>query len=323
MSNSKAILKLVVPMMITLWALYGCDDSPRQAPQPTPTASPAYLAIPPIGKPTIADAVGVDASQLLDQAQAAMSHLKTYHVSMTSERDLATPAPTPSSHNDEMMLKSIALEADVMLPDKERVIEDVGRKGSFTAITIGRDSYFKQPTWSNFMKDRFSEPKSGDAMSGPLLSVAVSGGFDTPAQLASFRQGVSSFSVVGDERIDGIETTHIRLLYDLGRTDSLTNKMIDDAFDKIGEGLSDGTPAPTRTPGSLGKITRDLWIAKTTKKQSEKYLACVEGASLKADCGDKLCSVERHREPPNPSLNAVFRQSDVRLAHVWDFSDCF
>jgi hypothetical protein len=260
------ITTLLTLLALFMLPLYGCDDRQPQATQPTPAPTSTQPILPvPSEKPTEASLPSNPALALLAEAQNAMSHLKTYHVSMTTEGDVATPAPTPSPDSDGAFLIPVALEGDVALPDKERVLANVGRASDFVSITIGGNRYIKQPAWDNFMERPLPAPKAGDPMSGPLIDIAMQGAFDTPSQIWTFTKSVTAFSVVGDETMDGVDTIHIRLLLDLGRTDDLVHKSMENTFNKIGAGLNDSTPVPTSTPGSLGQITRDLWIAKATK----------------------------------------------------------
>ena len=134
---------------------------------------------------------------------------------------------------------SLSAEGDSEPPDKMRLNVEMGALGNLETIQIGKQSYTKLAGQDSYVQ---TESTGGSNIIGGL------GGATDPEGFANFTQNADSVSVVGDEKVDGVDTTHISFAYDL---------------DKAMESGELGTDVAT--PGaSMGKANGDVWIEKST-----------------------------------------------------------
>jgi hypothetical protein len=124
-------------------------------------------------------------------------------------------------------------EGDFVLPDKARLNVTSGA-GQTKVIIVGGDAYTQVPGSDAYYK----VPGAG---SGFLQ------GTQTSASLADLASGAT---VVGDETMDGVDTTHIKFTYNL-------DKAADQAAQAAGE--ANATPST-----GLGTADADVWVEKST-----------------------------------------------------------
>src|SRR3954453_8014701 len=241
---------LTAGAIMTGLLLYGCGSEPTATPVPAPTdtvAPPTATTAPPtattaaVVAPTAtaagASGLGVPggtkltgpAADLLTKSSEAMKDLKTFHFTIETSGD-------PNSPN------AVKGEGDFEQPDKAHLnIQVPGvQGGSVEMIVIGQDTYMKQPGSESYID------LSG--MGNPLGGV---NGLNQPQQLANFATFASSANIVGDETIDGAETSKIEFTYDLGQSAAAAAQ-------------ASGVAA-TPDPALQGqKSTGNIWIEKST-----------------------------------------------------------
>ena len=151
----------------------------------------------------ISNSSGGEALDLLTSSGKAMQGVKTYHMSMKVE----TAAGTSN------------IEADVEVPDKYRMNVEAGGVSS-EVIIIGNTTYTKIPG-----TDQYAETP-GDASTMTQAN---------PSEIANVAQNAT---IVGDETLNGVDTTHVRYSVNVDDT--------------------------TGTTGASGKTEADVWIEKST-----------------------------------------------------------
>jgi len=158
-----------------------------------------------------------DAAGILHQSSAAMKDVKSYHLVLkTSSGGVESTG-----------------EGDFVLPDKARLNVTSGAS-QVQVIIVGGDGYTQIPGSDAYYK----VPGAG---AGFLQGTA------TTASLADVATGAT---IVGDETMDGVDTTHIKFTYSL-------DKAADQAAQAAGQ--------PNATPSSgLGEATADVWVEKST-----------------------------------------------------------
>ncbi len=143
---------------------------------------------------------GGEAMDLLTRSADAMKNLKSYHMSMQLES-----AGTTTS-----------IEGDVELPDKYRLNIDAGGGVSTETIIVGGSSYTKMPGTDQYVASPFNSSLLDAANTSDIADVA------------------QNATVVGDETLDGVDTTHVKY----------------------------SANDPTGTSGATGDV--DAWIEKST-----------------------------------------------------------
>jgi outer membrane lipoprotein-sorting protein len=182
------------------------------------------------------------AADLLRESEQAMKDVKSYHASMIIEAAGA----------------SFNAEADFVLPDRSRMMMDMGALGNSETIVIGSESYTKLPG-----TDSYTQVTTGQQNTN----------------VASFLPFAEDATIVGDETIDGVDTTHVTFTYD---ADAALRKMMED------QGQT-----PT-TDVTLGKATADIWIDKATK-QIRRYKYADQN-------GTTTMTFSKFNEPVNPPI---------------------
>lgn len=182
-----------------------------------PSATSTVVSSTTGGSTTGASGAGMD---LLNKADAAMKGVKSYHLVMKT---------------DAGGVGAVQAEGDFMLPDNARLTMDLGSGlGKTEMIIIGQDSYIKNPAGDGYI----STGSTGMGMTQSL----------SPSQFSSLAQGAQNVSVVGDETIDGVSTTHLKFSYDMGKMAAQS-------------ATAAGQPTPA---GLTGTATADMWIEKDT-----------------------------------------------------------
>jgi LppX_LprAFG lipoprotein len=160
---------------------------------------------------------GGSAADILRNSSKAMQGVKSFHIVLKTEAAGV----------------SATGEGDFVLPDKARLTMDSGAAGKTQIILIGGSMYSQVPG-----SDAYLELPGGNS---PLSSLA---GATTMADLAE------NATVVGDETLDGVNTTHVKFTYSA-----------DKAMAMAMQAAGQATP----TPGtSLGEVNADVWVEKST-----------------------------------------------------------
>jgi outer membrane lipoprotein-sorting protein len=229
MKRIKHAITLASLVAISAIGLYGCGGENPTAVVVQPTATTAVeqatattaLAASTATTASVADATATTASggtgsvsgsadDILRQSGQVMSGVKSYHIILKTE---AAGISTSG-------------EGDFVLPDKARMTMDSGAAGKTQLIVIGNTIYTQVPG-----SDAYIELPG---TSSPL------GAASDPAALANLAQNAT---VVGDETVDGVNTTHITFSYD-------ANKSLESA------GVTPTT--------DLGTVNADIWVEKST-----------------------------------------------------------
>jgi hypothetical protein len=158
-----------------------------------------------------------DAISILQQSSTAMKGAKSYHIVLKTS---ASGAETSA-------------EGDFVLPDMAR-LNITSTQGTAQVIVIAGDVYTQVPGSDAY----FKVPGAGAG----LLQ-----GAQTSASLADLATGAT---VVGDETVDGVNTTHIKFTYNL-------DKAADQAAQSLGQ--TNATPST-----GLGEANADVWVEKST-----------------------------------------------------------
>ena len=126
-------------------------------------------------------------------------------------------------------------EGDFVLPGTSRIALN-GTTGKIEMIVIDNNVYMKQPGSEQYM----ALPASGAG----LGNIA---GATNPSETSSLLQLADTATVVGDEKVDNVDTSHISFTYNV---------------DKAAQ-MAAGSAAATVVPTTGGKMaTGDLWIDK-------------------------------------------------------------
>ena len=177
------------------------------------TATTAMAAEPTTGTGT---GNSSDALALLKDSAAAMKNVKTFHIKLVVDSAGAT--------NN--------IEGDMQLPDKMRLTAVAGGQ-TIQIIVIGGSSYTQIPG-------------GGDSyIEGPFDSSLL-----TTTDTTAIGDYAQSATVVGDETIDGVSTTHVKFSYD-------ADKAAQAALAAL------GTPTTAAT-STLGMADAEMWIEKGT-----------------------------------------------------------
>ncbi len=231
MKRFKHAITLATLVAVSVIGLYGCGGDTSTATPVAPTATTAAAAAPTDtavvqAAPTATTATtsgngggnkSGDAMSLLRQSGTAMKGIKSYHIVLQS--DMAGSSTTG--------------EGDLQLPDKLRMSIDLGASGKSEIIVIGADTYTKIP--------------GGDSYYHSTGGQKVLGSTANTSALADFAQGAT---IVGDETLDGVDTTHVKVSYDA---------------DKAADQAAQAAGLPNATPSTgLGMVNAEVWIEKST-----------------------------------------------------------
>lgn len=169
-----------------------------------------------------------EALDVLQQSATAMKDLKSYHIVLESSAGG----------------QSTTAEGDIEVPDKTRLVVETPQ-GDTEVIIIGDKAYTLLPG-----TDQYLETDSG-----------LMGG--TPnTNPAGFAQVAQDAEVVGDEQVDGADTTHVKFSFDLQAAAAASSQ-------------ASGQP----TPEGLGDLAQaDAWIEKDTGFMRKlSYTAQIQG----------------------------------------------
>jgi outer membrane lipoprotein-sorting protein len=239
MDKVKKVIGLVCLAVLFAIGLYGCGGDNSTATPLQPTATTAAVAAPtnttaPVAAPTDTTAAASeptattattsggggnsgDAASLLQQSSTAMKSVKSYHIVLkTSSGGTETTA-----------------DGDFALPDKARlVISSTG--GQTTVLIVGGDAYTQVPGSDGYYKV-------------PGAGAGFLQGTSTTASLADVAENAT---VVGDETLDGVATTHVKFSYNQDKATAMAAQAA-------------GQPIPTPSV-TLGEASADAWVEKST-----------------------------------------------------------
>ena len=142
-------------------------------------------------------------------------------------------------------------------------------EGNVDIIIVGNDAYAKAPGANGYV----AIPLGGYNVGGV-----------TPAQLVILLNSAQGGQVVGDEQMQGVNTTHITFTYD-------TNKVVSEMAQLAGQ----PTPAPLVSPGAT---TVDAWVEKSTGYIVQYKSSVNMGAGMLAS----TVVLSKFNEPVNPPI---------------------
>jgi LppX_LprAFG lipoprotein len=173
-----------------------------------------------------ADALGV-----LRGSAAAMKDIKSYHIVLESEAGG----------------QSTTAEGDIEVPDKTRLVLQTPQ-GETEVLVIGDKAYTRLPG-----TDQYLETDSG-----------LMGGGAANTNPAGFAEVAQDAEVVGDEQLDGVDTTHVKFNFDLQAAAAASSE-------------ASGQP----TPEGIGDMAKaDAWIEKGTGFMRKlSYEADIQGTT--------------------------------------------
>jgi len=186
-------------------------------------------------------------ADLFSRAEQAMRGVTTYHMSIQT---------------DSQGIKSQS-EADVEVPDKMRMLVKT-EAGDTELIMIGGESYTQVPGTDTY------------------LSIPVGADMGSLRDSTSVLAFADTAEIVGDETIDGVDTTHVRFSYDQ---------------DKASQEMAEDANLPTAVPGTLGRANAEVWIAKSTS-YFHKYMVTTTGQAA----GTTTITFSNYNEPITPPI---------------------
>lgn len=300
MKNPKSIAATGLLALSLSAALYGCGapESPTPAPTVPPAtatlAPPTETPLPPsptAPQPTATIAAPVDtptpeslgpggmsitgpAADLMAKSSAAMKALTSYHFTIQNTVNRIGGS------------QAVNGEGDFQAPDKRRITMKITAQGNTEIITIGNDMFFKMPGSQSYT-----------ALSGPANPLGSLGAASTTQDTTAIAQASESADIVGDEQVEGADTTHIKFTYDVDKALAL--------------GMQNG-PATASTPGpvaSLGKANGEMWIEKSTGYMRKLTISSAvpdtaAGSGTPAANGTSVVQVvfSKFNEPVNPPI---------------------
>ncbi|MEO8286740.1 MAG: LppX_LprAFG lipoprotein [Chloroflexota bacterium] len=238
MNKVKHAIALASLVTISAIGLYGCggDSATPTAVAPTattaaiveptattatmeePTATTATMEEPTATTGSVSNSGGDNNSDALGRLKSsgeAMKSVKSYHIVIKGETSGV----------------STTTEGDVLLPDKMRLNVDTGA-GKTEMIIVGSNAYMLLPG-----TDAYTEIPG---LSSPM-GAATTTGFEDYAQDAK---------IVGDETIDGVDTTHITFSYDANKAAAAAAQ-------------SSGQVVPTPST-DMTLVNAEVWVEKST-----------------------------------------------------------
>lgn len=166
---------------------------------------------------------GGDPSTVIKAAHAAMANLKSFHFTVTGTKDKTV---------------NLNIEGDIEPPDKGYSKYTTTGQPSGELVIFGKDTYLKQPGSEVFMRSP-----------GGYNPPDVVGGLLNPVGLTYYALLGDSSSLVGDEKVDGVDTTHVTFTFNPAKIKSLA-----------AEQAKQPTPAPQKTEDATYK--GDMWVEK-------------------------------------------------------------
>lgn len=235
---------LVALSVVGLAACGGASPTPTTAlptatTAPPPTATTAAPATATTASVTEAPTTGTgsggtgsaDALGVLRGSAAAMKDIKSYHIVLESEAGG----------------QSTTAEGDIEVPDKTRLVLQTPQ-GETEVLVIGDKAYTRLPG-----TDQYLETDSG-----------LMGGGAANTNPAGFAEVAQDAEVVGDEQLDGVDTTHVKFNFDLQAAAAASSE-------------ASGQP----TPEGIGDMAKaDAWIEKGTGFMRKlSYEADIQGTT--------------------------------------------
>jgi outer membrane lipoprotein-sorting protein len=181
-----------------------------------------------------------------------MKNVKSYHGTFTTQ----------------MAGNTVDSVFDFQAPDKMHMNYKYSG-GNVDLIIVGSEAYAKPPG----AKDYIAIPSGGYNV----------GGINS-AQVVILLNSAQNGQVVGDEQVQGVNTTHIRFTYD-------TNRVIDEMAQQAGQ----ATPTPEV---SLGASTADAWVDKSTGY----IVQYTTSAKISAGIVTSMVVLSKFNEPINPPI---------------------
>lgn len=266
--KSLAATSLLAVMAVVGLAACG-GESPAPAtptPSPVPPTATTEAATPTTAaaeQPTSATAEGTSGpltgpvADLLRKAAEAMQGVKSYHGT------LETSAGGVTAKGD----------FDFQAPDQMHMTLNTAA-GTTEIIIIGNDSYAKAPGTNDYTQ-----------LPAGTMSGVNSGA--SPSQISALLNTAESGQVVGDEQIQGVDTTHIQFTYDQTK-----------AISEMAIAAGQPTPTPNAALGDLGKATVDAWIEKSTSYIRQYKVAAESGAAGQTNTTLTLSKFNETVTPP-------------------------
>lgn len=168
---------------------------------------------------------GGDPSTVIKATHQAMSALKSFHFIVEGTKDGST---------------NLTIQGDVQPPDKVHSTyqQPGGEKGEL--VVFGKDTYLKQPGAPVFV----GSPGGND----PPLAV---GSLLFPTGLTYYGILAESASLVADEKVDGVDTTHVTFTFIPAKVKSLAAQL-------------EHQPTPVPQESEVGNYKGDMWVEKGT-----------------------------------------------------------
>lgn len=287
-------------LVVAVFGLYGCGGSDPTATPPPPTAAPTDTVAP--ATPTSEAATATVAStgtgdtggamggalsgpvgDLLNKSQAAMKKVTSFHFTMDVQAD-AAGSQTFKGEGDYMAPDKVRFTmSGLMAPGAPGITDTVGSSmPDIEMVMVGSETYMKQPGSEQYMS------------LGALGGASGLAGFTNPAETSSITQFADSAEIVGDEKVDGVDTTHITFTYD-------ADKAMMDTAQQMGTPLAATTPTGVKSKG-------DIWIEKSTSYIHKMTIVSKAPASgMQANpvaSGDSTVTIvySKHNEPVSPPI---------------------
>ncbi len=242
---------LVVMAVVGLAACEGAGGPP-----PSPTLSPLPRTTPPA--PSTATSIAMEqfatglVADILSRATTSMKNVKSYHGTFTTQ----------------MAVTTVDSNFDFQAPDKMHMNYNLPA-GNVDIIIVGNDAYAKAPGANGYV----AIPVGGYNVGGV-----------NPAQVVIMLNAAQNGQVVGDEQMQGVNTTHVKFTYD-------TNKVVGEMAQQVGQ----ATPTSV---ASLGTSTVDAWVDKSTG-YIVQYKSSV---NMSAGMVTSTVVLSKFNEPINPPI---------------------
>ncbi len=192
---------------------------PTATTAPPPTATTAAVTEAPTATTGTSSGTGgtgsTEALGVLRQSAAAMKDIKSYHIKLESSAGG----------------QNTTAEGDIEVPDKTRLVLQTAQ-GETEVLVIGDKAYTRLPGTDQYIKTDSGIMGGGAANTNP----------------AGFAEVAQDAQVVGDEQVDGMDTTHVKFTFSLQAAAAAS---------------SEATGQPT--PEGVGDVANaDAWIEKGT-----------------------------------------------------------
>lgn len=235
--------------------------SPTNTLTPLPTATPTNVVFGPTEPQVSADVL-----DMLTKAGIAARGLTSYHFTIESAASRTTGAV------------EVKGEGDYVAPDKRRLTMQLGGSTN-DIIIIGQDLYFRGAGARQYV-----------ALGGASNPLGGLGAASTGQDPFSIVRSITSAEVVGDEQLDGVNTTHIKYTYDVDRAASTAYE-------------TSGTPVTITTPGVLGTASGEMWIEKGTNYVRKIVIMPTTTPGATGTASATTITLSRFNEPVTPPID--------------------